>query len=334
MRAHPLRALLGLAAALSAPVAAHAVSIEDPGQGAVAVEPGDTGAAHLSGITWAGGERYYAVSDRGGRLFPIEIAIDPATGTVRRAALAKPVRLARAVDLEGIVMGSDGTVRVSDERGPAIREHRVSDGAVVSELALPPVFAKARLNLSLESLSREGATLWTANEETLSVDGPSSTGVEGSVIRLQRFGADGSPAGQWAYRTDPWPGNALGGLEGSGVVDVLALPGDELIVLERAFSDQGFRSRIYAVDRSGATDTSGIPMLTQAEYQPVAKKLLWENRALSLDFEGWTLGPTLDDGSTSLVLVADDAGLTVPHLYALRLRRSAQAAGAGDPGGR
>jgi hypothetical protein len=222
-------------------------------------------------------------------------------------------------------------VWVSDEHGPAIREHRIADGAPVAEIALPAIFSRARLNLSLESLAlQEDGALWTANEEALRPDGHPASESAGTLVRLQRFAPDGEASGQWAYRTDPFPGKPLVGLESSGVVELVALPEGGLLALERAFSNRGFRSRIYEVRLEQATETSALPSLTAADLRPVGKRLLWERSGLPLNFEGAALGPGLADGWRSLLLVSDDGGLTEPHLYPLRV--GGLPAAAGPPG--
>ena len=108
--------------------------------------------------------------------------------------------------------------------------------------------------------------------------------------RLQRFDPEGRPSGQWAYRADPRPGGPIGGLERAGVVDLLSLPGGELLVLERTFSDRGFRARIHQVDLRNATDVSDLSTLAGADFEPARKRLLWEGHQLAMNFEGWTRG--------------------------------------------
>jgi hypothetical protein len=316
-RARCLR-LLGLVATLAA-VDAPAADIRDPGQGLVDLLPGATGAAELSGITHAGGNRFYAVSDNGGRLFPLRIEIDPASGRITAALPDPPRKLAGGIDLEGIALLADDRVVVCDEIGPALREHRLADGGLIRSLPVPVIFRRSRNNLGLESLSAGGDGLWIANEEALRVDGPPPTAEAGSRVRLQHLDLAGTPTGQWAYVTDPYPGAPLFGRAHSGVSDLLALPGGELLVLERAFSSHGFRSRIYQVDFASATQTGSIERLEAAAVTPVAKRLLWDSGAFSANFEGLTLGPRLAAGDRSLLLVADESGAGVPGLYPLRI---------------
>lgn len=318
-----------VAAALLAVAAVDPVArwtIVDPGQGPVPLPQGDTGAKELSGITWAGGTRYYAVSDKLAKLFPLSIELDPHTGAITRAAVEAGVLLPGSTDLEGVAyLPEHATVLVSDEVGPGIREYRVADGSLVRSIPLPSVYMNARKNLSLESLSMdpERRAVWTANEETLGNDGPLSSFTAGSVIRLQRFDRAYQPTGQWAYLTDPLFGDMLlrgRDIESSGVSDLVALPGGDLLVLERAYGAGGLRIRLYEVDFTGATDVSSVPSLAGAAYTPVRKTLRWQHMFPNINYEGAALGPTLADGARSLVLISDDGHHLRQALYALTVR--------------
>jgi hypothetical protein len=132
------------------------------------------------------------------------------------------------------------------------------------------------------------------------------------------------PISQWAYLTDPIPGDTLRpgrDVEASGVSELVALPDGALLVLERAYGAVGTRSRLYEVDFSGATDTTALPGLAGAPVAPVRKTLLWERVFPDANFEGAALGPGLDSGARSLVLISDNGHALRQVLYALVLRR-------------
>jgi len=312
--------------AASASIRTSAVTVTDPGHGPTPLAAGSPGASQLSGIAYAGADRYYAVSDADATVFELVIQIDPASGAIISATVEDSQALVPGSDLEGVVYHPlGGSVLVSDEQGPAVREYRLSDGALLSALTLPPIYDQVRSNLSLESLSMRVAAsgsddaLWTANEEALLVDGPVSSASSGSVVRLQRFDATFAADVQWAYVTDPYPGAPFLGQERSGVADLLALPGGELLVLERSFSTALFRVRLYQVDFGAATDTSALASLATDPFTPVGKTLLWERGGGMENFEGLTLGPPLDAGDHSLVLVSDDGSGAAQSLYPLRV---------------
>jgi hypothetical protein len=94
------------------------------------------------------------------------------------------------------------------------------------------------------------------------------------------------------------------------VVDVLPWTASTLLVLEREFGGSfvpDFRSRLYGVDVTAASDVSALASLTGGGFTPLAKTLLWQGDFGQSNFEGMTFGPTLADGWTSLLLVSDNA---------------------------
>lgn len=316
-----LRALgLGAAMAIAFSGGARGASIEDPGYGPFL---SSAGPFELSGLVRTGGDQYAAVGDTGALLVPLTIDVDTASGAVHGVTPGAPLTLGAGVDLEGVAWDPNtGSLLASDEVGPAIRRYDPASGAVLGSLEIPAVFSSLRTNRGFESLSFDpgSGTLWTANEDTLLVDGAATSFAAGGVVRLQRFDASGAPTGQWAYRTDPIPGETIGSLSTNGVVDVVMLPSGELLVMERSLSSLVFGVRIYEVGFSGATDTSALESLGSAAFEPVTKTLLWSSSGLFANFEGLALGPRLDDGSTSLLLIADDNGGTSQALYPLKLR--------------
>jgi hypothetical protein len=329
-----------LTALLALPAAA--LQVLETGQGPFPLAAG-AGARELSGIAWAGGERFLAVSDKDAALYRLIVRLDPVSGRIDRAEVTGRQPIREGVDLEGVAHAPDGTAYVSDEVGPAVRRYEAATGRERGSVRLPPVFATARKNQSLESLalSADGRTLWTANEEALKGDGPTNleSGGEGTTVRLQRFRADRPgawrPDGQWAYHVDgvePFLGRAP-----SGLVDLAVLPDGTLLALERAAGIVGlagdlptaqvrFRSRLYAVDLRGAPDTSRLARLGSA-VQPVRKELLWEATFPSLNVEGIAVGPVLRGGERTLLLMSDDGNGLGQALYALRLRLGASAGG-------
>jgi hypothetical protein len=181
----------------------------------------------------------------------------------------------------------------------------------------------ATLGADSEGITYRSTTnsVFVANEEALVSDGPLSTTTQGSWVRIQRFDAALAAAGQWAYRTDPI--SALSPTvprERSGVVDILPWTASTLLVLEREFGGSSipdFRSRLYGVDVTAASDVSALASLTGGGFTPLSKTLLWEGNFGTSNFEGMTFGPTLADGWTSLLLVSDNGGGATQNMYAL-----------------
>ena len=307
---------------LVTPAHAQRWAVDDPGQGPVALAAGAAQAHELSGIAWLGGDRYVAVSDNDGRLARLRIGLDPRSGRIAQAAVLDVVTLTGSTDLEGVAVTADGSrVVVADEIEPTLREYAVAGGPPLRQARVPAVFAQRRRNLGFEALARdaEGA-LWTANEEALRPDGPTSSAAAGTRVRLQRFDADLRPSGQWIYQTDAIAGAPVLADRGTGLSDLVALPDGRLLALERSLGSDGLRIRLFELDLAGASEVSRLAALDGVPLTPVRKHLLWERTGVRDNYEGATLGPPLADGSRSLLLVADDGPRLDQSLYALRLR--------------
>lgn len=317
--------LLGLGAIF--PVSA-TLTIQDPGQGPYSIA--NSSSTELSGITHIGGDTYLAVSDAQAGFYSLSITINPAAGSINSASVGGFTAFAGGSDYEGIAYNpANMSVFASSETNSSIGEFQISTGALLENVVVPSVFANARSNKSLESLSYEAGfqTLWTANEEALSTDGDASSAGSGTTVRLQKFDQHLNPAGQWAYHVDPATENIPfpPASSFSGLSDLVALPDGRLLALERELGGPtpGIRNRIYSLDFNGATDTSALAGLAGESFIPVNKTLLWEEDFDLLDisnFEGMVLGPTLNNGDYSLLLISDDAGNQLAeNLYALTL---------------
>ena len=293
--------------------------------------------ASLSGITWAGGTRYYAVSDD---VFTHEIGLYPMTVelasnglSVVSCTLPPPtnrIQLAQAYDLEAVAFdAANGTVWAADETRGTVKEYRVTDGSVVCTLSLPDELRKPRSNLGIESLSlgEDGKTLWTCTEEALACDGPRSSPTNGTLVRLLKYIRPTvkdafTLAGTYSYLTDAWSQSYdYQGKGRRGVSGLCALPDGSLLVLERELSFGGSKPwnaattarlsfAIYHVNpspvgsarRAGRTGSAALVAAT-------VKKLQLATGGGPVftfgNYEGICLGPRLPDGKRSVLLVSD-----------------------------
>jgi hypothetical protein len=276
---------------------------------------GTTGAAELSGITYAGGTTYYSVGDNGAdSVWQVHASLTTPPGGVRYGLVSSGISApALGRDSEGIALTPSGhSVWVSDEIASTISEFSLADGSKIGSVAVPAIYRPANLqgNFGLESLTYGAGALWTGNEEALRSDGSLSTTTSGSLVRIQKFtGPDFAPSTQYAYRTDPISAlSPFTDVERSGLVDMVALPDGQVLSLERELGGflPVFRSRVYLVDFTGATDVAGVPSLADGGFTAVAKTLLWQGYFAFTNFEGVALGPQLADGSYSLLMVSDD----------------------------
>jgi hypothetical protein len=273
----------------------------------------------LSGIVWIGDDKFYAVSDHPAQLVPITLKIDRGTGRIERGEIGTPEPVRTAVsDFEGVAyVASTKTFYISTETGHAVVS--LKPGGVSRVLTAPPIFTQARKNLSFESITWNDtdAHFWIANEEALLPDGAVS-GAEGTLVRLQQLDAKFRPTAQYAWRTAP-AGMRFRNV-GNGVSDLCLLPDGRLIVLERGFGPAGLHLRLFLADFKDATDASKLPSLADAEFVPASKTLLFEQPTGVINFEGIALGPVLEDGSRSLVLIADSNGGATHAFLPLKVR--------------
>lgn len=282
----------------------------------------------MSGITCCGGDNYIAVMDNSNKLVALKVTYQD-DGAIQDVAVVAGRSLVDARDYEGIAYTDPDhhSVLLSDEsttKPTAIYEYRLSTGALQQKIVLPPIFGTQRPNFGMESLTRrpDGGEVWTANEEALAADGEQSTPEAGSIVRLQRLRFDGktyTPGEQYAYVTDPIHVGSGQSPSRSGVSDLVELPDGTLLVLERScgIGLPPFRTAVYQVDFTGATDISRPPLDTGLngfargqDYRPVSKKLLLASGAIGENLEGLCLGPTLANGNRVLLGVVDDGGTT------------------------
>ncbi len=303
--------------------------------------------AGCGGIAWSGhAGMFYVLRDHAGddksRVYPVSLAIDPATGAIREQTLGAEFTPESLGDAEGIALDpQSGKLWVSDEGNPPTIAEYGLDGAATGRSAQVSAIqrdCRNDRNYSLEALtiSPDGLTMWTANEQALKCDGPTSKGnsTVSTVVRLTRFTretpqANWEAAGEWAYACDtcePVPSSLsmfasqVSQFSENGLSGLCALPDGSLLALEREVSiaSRG-RCRIYRVTTGAladATEVSDFPALTNVTYDAVAKGdcLLEFNGPQPSNllgpysiivYEGIALGPILSDGSRAVYLVSD-----------------------------
>ena len=308
------------------------------------------------GIAWSGRAGvFYVLRDHAGdgksKVYPVSFAINPATGAIVEHPIGTEFTPGSLGDAEGVALDPrTGALWISDEASPTIAEYGL-DGVATGRTAPVPAVQRnyKRSNLSLEALtvSPDGLTMWTANEQALTCDGEKSSGNANvsTVVRLTRFKrattqSDWEAAGERAYACDPFGGTTPNSAE-SGLSGLCALPDGSLLLLEREVSITTWgRCRIYRItmdEWDAATDVSDFSGLADATYDAVAKgSPLLDFHGSDFQhiivYEGIALGPILDDGARAVFLVSDGGAtisrtvlgftitaVTVPRLCALKL---------------
>ena len=315
------------------------------GESVVAPAPqnvGDPPIGGLSSLFHAGDGIYYAVSDDRGEHGPARyytISIDLTDGSLEQEDVTvdawhglldqdgEPLR-PQTYDLEGFV-AEGGNAFVSSEGDaaagiPPFVAVFGPDDVMIERLGLPPGFAPSadgasgvRHNMAFEGLAitPDGQYVFTATEAALVQDGPVATPTAGTRTRILRFAREhGVFDTQYAYDVDPVHAEPPGdGLAGTGIVELLALTGEHLLVLERSFvagAASEHSIKLFEACLDTASDVSQMGSLAGANaVVPARKRLVADLAELAPhidNIEGMTFGPTLPTGERTLVVVSDD----------------------------
>jgi len=286
---------------------------------------------NYSAITPVSEGVYAIVDDKdqtdGFKLLTLEI--DGRRGKVTYAQLLEPEGMAqRRADGVGTVRDCEGacyfpatgTVFVSGEQHQDILEYDRDGNPTGRHLAVPDCMSRTKIasNLGFEALTYNAVQhrFWTTTESMLPADGAY---IPSNRVRLLSFDDKLQPSLSYVYEIDePTKGDKKGnGVH--GVASMLALDNGKVLVLER----EGFcpkwkvgafvRHKIYIVDLPQEQPVSlTTPMSQVTDQQVVKKELLVEFKtSLTLfkrtlaNYEGMCLGPRLDDGRQTLLLIAD-----------------------------
>lgn len=257
------------------------------------------------------------------------VTVSPTRMTPLSPGPGVPARVAHESDLEAIAALPDGTFLMSEEGHvrdgevwqPAIL-HVSRDGVVTGTTAYPEAFSITgdparglRDNQGFESLTlTPGGRLIAGLEQPLREDGGATSfdrAGRGRLIEFERNGARWQPGRQWRYMISPTPR-----VEGfpevcndgeNGLVDLLALSDTRLLALERAclLDEAGTQTtnpvQLFLVELIGddARKTLLLDLSTLAPRLPPALERL-DN------FEALAFGPSLPNGSRTLLVVSDD----------------------------
>ena len=262
----------------------------------------------------------FQVTESGPAALPGETEFDIPKSALRLAGLN-----GKNFDGEGLALTDRGTLLVSSETEPSIREVSAT-GETVRMLPVPDLFLSnklagrgARVNAGFEALDLSGSTLWTANEAALAQDAPDEAKFATHPIRLLRYDTE-KPAAQYVYVLDPIEKRGSG-FSVRGLVDVVILPEGGLLAMEREYVEGvGNEVQIFHISTDGATEVSGMPSLAGQRYTPVRKTLLYTFENPN-NLEGLAFGPELPDGDRTLLVLSDDnfEPLLQTQLIALRL---------------
>ncbi|MEV0075223.1 esterase-like activity of phytase family protein [Nocardia neocaledoniensis] len=234
---------------------------------------------------------------------------------------------------KGFLYTSEGEASVG--RPGFLREANL-DGSYVRDVPVPAAFTPTldaddalisgiRDNLGFESmdLSRGSSSIVAMSENALVQDGPAATTDAESRARLvQIHRNNGTDLAEYLYPVDRVsPGGVA---MATGVAEILSLDDNRYLTLERGLvPGKGFTARVYETSTADADAVTGVTA-APANAEPMQKTLLFDFASVGVDpqcVEGMSWGPTLPDGSRSLVLVSDNnfglAGKTAFHLLSV-----------------
>ena len=257
------------------------------------------------------------------------LLVTPTRLMLLRAGPRIPERLVTRADLEAItrlpdgnfLMVEEGHIVKGDVWDPAILQ-MTRDGLVTAIVNFPRKFRVrtdqtrgVRENQGFESLTRTpNGRLIAGLEQPLIEDGPVTSfehGSQGLLLEFVPRGRQWSAGREWRYQLDPTP--HIDGFEAicdggeNGLVELLAISDTELFSMERAClqnpttTDTANSIRIFDVDLSATVARKTLLL----DLSNVAPRLSPALERLD-NFEALSYGPSLVNGTKTLLVVSDD----------------------------
>lgn len=276
--------------------------------------------ANYSGITPLGSNRYAVVDDKsttdGFHIFTIDI--HPRNGKVLRVSstplLGNPNTNARA-DCEDIIYYSPrNTLFIAQERTGIVAEYHLDGRPTGRQLSLPPYF-------SLDSMQHNGAfealaccnstcTFYLTTEQPLKGD---------SIHRIVVFDSTLQVCKTLNYSMDAPKFKQDTKYYAHGIAAMTVKPDGKLLVMERELSippryvGGKCRIKVYEIPLHSPSKIEGVDAKQTGAYDSPSKRLLFSftthiSRLNYANYEGMCLGPTLDDGRQTLIIINDSQG--------------------------
>ncbi len=283
---------------------------------------------NYSGITRIGDNTYAVVSDKESHdgFYKFNINLNPSTGeilSVENIGFYHSETVGR--DAECVAYNPvRKTIYIGGERNNSIVEFTLEGKA--TGVRSGNIMAGTRPNMGMESLCYDSSTklLWTMSESTLKTDNDGnysqSTNGVANMLRLTAFDTNFNKVREYAYKTDSPENMKEASKYIMGVSDIAALDDGRLLVMERECFVPKIKygawtkTKIYVVDPKKGSELKGNGALT-SESPFLQKTLLWScNTTMSFNglnwanYEGMCLGPKLDGGGQTVILISDSQG--------------------------
>ena len=272
--------------------------------------------ANYSGITPLGGDRYAVVDDKsptdGFHIFSIRL--NPRTGKVTHVSstplIGNPDSNAKA-DCEDIVFcPQDSTLFIAQEGTSTIAEYSM-DGSPTGRLLKPHSFFthdKIQHNGGFEALAYDTASqrFYLTTEMPLKGDSLHHIALSDSPFTIP-------------YRMDAPELKRKAKYYAHGISAMTVLPNGKLLVMERELSvppryiGGKCRIKIYEITPTPSAPQLQTSLDMKRTQRAVSKTLLFSftthiSRLNYANYEGMCLGPKLDDGRQTLLLINDSQG--------------------------
>ena len=292
---------------------------------------------NYSGISHVRDNVYAIVDDKdkvdGFKLLTLDI--DRENGKVLNASLSEPEGMkerrakgeATNRDCEGVAYFPEkNTVFVSGEEEQRILEYTIDGRLTGRELAIPSIMQRKRIvsNLGFEALTYNDKQkrFWTTTEATLPADGKLSSHHNPLIhnyLRFVSFDTTLKSVESFVYQMDLIKATNKTATSLYGVPSLLALDDDRIIVMERegCFPKQQYgswvRIKLYIVNPRDSKPVSlDTPIERVGEDSYMKKEKICEfvtrlrlGKMNLSNYEGMCLGPRLNDGRQTLILIAD-----------------------------
>ena len=292
---------------------------------------------NYSGISHVRDNVYAIVDDKdkvdGFKLLTLDI--DRENGKVLNASLSEPEGMkerrakgeATNRDCEGVAYFSEkNTVFVSGEEEQRILEYTIEGRLTGRELAIPSIMQRKKIvsNLGFEALTYNDKQkrFWTTTEATLPADGKLSSPHNPLIhnhLRFVSFDTTLKSVESFVYQMDLQKATNKTATSLYGVPSLLALDDGRIIVMERegCFPKQQYgswvRIKLYIVNPRDSKPVSlDTPMERVGEDSYMKKEKICEfvtrlrlGKMNLSNYEGMCLGPRLNDGRQTLILIAD-----------------------------
>jgi hypothetical protein len=230
-------------------------------------------------------------------------------------------------DCEGVAYFPEkNTVFVSGEEEQRILEYTIEGRLTGRELVIPSIMQRKKIvsNLGFEALTYNDKQkrFWTTTEATLPADGKLSSPHNPLVhnhLRFVSFDTTLKPVESFVYQMDLLKATNKTATSLYGVPSLLALDDGRIIVMERegCFPKQQYgawvRIKLYIVNPRDSKPVSlDTPMERVGEDSYMKKEKICEfvtrlrlGKMNLSNYEGMCLGPRLNDGRQTLILIAD-----------------------------